>query len=199
MKPFRTLTPRRTCTSKYREYRKYKEDLRSDFGNRCGYCDDIDYLCGGIKGFHIDHFRPRVPFAHLLNEYRNLVYACPYCNGSKSNDWPSGVENIAVLADGRGYLDPCDDILDTHFERYDHGRIRPKTPTGKYMYKKLKLGLRRHQLAWAYEQLEILLTELDKEIDSVQLDGADWLRALEHHRRLTTEFIRYKHLFEETI
>ena len=61
------------------------------------------------------------------------------------------------------------------------------------------MGLRRHQLAWAYEQLEMLLIELDSELKDVQLEGAEYIRALEHHRRLTSEYLNYKHLFEETI
>jgi len=199
MKPFRTSIPSRTCANKYADYSSYKPYLRSDFRNRCGYCDDIDSICGGARGFHIDHFRPKATFGHLKNEYNNLVYACPYCNGAKSNDWPSGVENVAILDDGSGYLDPCDIDFDKHFERYDHGRIRPKSAVGLYMYKKLKLGLRRHQLAWAYEQLENLLRELNCEIESIQPEEADYVDALKHHQRLTSEYLKYKSLFEETI
>jgi len=199
MKPFRNSIPRRTCTNKYSTYTAYKPYLRSDFRKRCGYCDDIDSVCGGVRGFHIDHFRPKVPFSHLKNEYGNLVYSCPYCNNAKSNDWPSGVENITILDDGSGYLDPCDIDFDNHFERYDHGRIRPKTTVGKYMYKKLKLGLRRHQLAWAFEQLEMTLRELDSELNNTQLDGIDCIKALKHYQRLTSEYLKYKRLFEEII
>jgi hypothetical protein len=199
MKPFRLSIPNRTCTSTYSNYSSYKPYLRSDFRKRCGYCDDIDSLCGGARGFHIDHFRPQVPFSHLKNEYRNLVYACPYCNGAKSNDWPSGIEDVAVLDDGSGYLDPCDVDFDSHFERNDYGRIHPKTAVGKYMYKKLKLGLRRHQLAWAYEQLGNSLKELNSEIENLQPEGDDYIEALKHHQRLTSEYLKYKHLFEETI
>ncbi len=86
MLPFRHVIPIRTCTKKYARYRYYKAYLREDFNKRCGYCDDRDIICGGIRGFHIDHFRPQKPFSHLENDYNNLVYACPYCNGGKSND-----------------------------------------------------------------------------------------------------------------
>ena len=187
MKPFRNFIPNRTCTKKYSNYTSYKPHLRSDFGRRCGYCNDTDALCGGVRGFHIDHFRPQAPFSHLKNEYSNLVYACPYCNGSKSNDWPSGDENIAVLSDGSGYLDPCNIDFDQHFERYDHGHIRPKTPVAKYMYKKLKLGLRRHELAWAYEQLEVLLRELDNEMEKLQPEETEYIEALKQYRRVSSE------------
>ena len=199
MKPFRSSIPVRTCQKKYKKYSSYKSYLRLDFRKRCGYCNDIDILCGGSRGFHIDHFRPQDSFSHLENEYGNLVYACPYWNGAKSNDWPSGDENITVLADGSGYLDPCDADFDNHFERYDHGHIHPKTSLGKYMYKKLKLGLRRHQLALAYEQLEMLLKELDSELEKIHHDGDEYIEALKQHRRLTSEFFKYKSMFEETI
>ncbi len=201
MKPFRNITPKRTCAHKYKEYSAYKPYLRSDFSKRCGYCDDIDTLCGGARGFHIDHFRPRSPFNHLSNEYNNLVYACPYCNGAKSNDWPSGKEDIAVLDDGRGYIDPCDLDFDKHFERHNNGRIRPKTEIGKYMYKQLKLGLRRHQLAWAREQLGNSLRELLDELEKTELDSNTpvVVEAKNHLTRLIAEFFKYQNLFEETI
>ena len=199
MKPFRDSIPSRTCQKKYTKYNSYKHHLQSDFRKRCGYCDDVDTLCGGARGFHIDHFRPQDPFVHLKTEYSNLVYSCPYCNGGKSNDWPSGDENVAVLADGRGYLDPCDPDFDNHFERTDHGLICAKTAVGKYMFKKLKLGLRRHQLAWAYEQLGMRLEELGTELNNAKAEGADFPAALEHHLRLTTEYLKYKHWFEETL
>lgn len=96
-------------------------------------------------------------------------------------------------------MDPCDTNFDNHLERYDYGRIRPKTAVGNYMYKKLKLGLRRHQLAWAYEQLEALLKDLDSELENIQSDGIEYIEALKHYRRLTSEFLKYKSLFEETI
>ena len=37
----------------------YKKYLIDDFNQRCGYCDAQDYLMGGWRNFHIDHFKPQ--------------------------------------------------------------------------------------------------------------------------------------------
>lgn len=198
MLPFRNAIPIRTCTTKYERYTSYKTFLRKDFNRRCGYCDDRDTICGGARGFHIDHFRPRKHFAHLENEYNNLVYACPYCNGGKSDDWPSGTEEYCIL-DGKGYIDPCDTDFDNHFERYDDGRIRSKTDVGNYMFKQLKLGLRRHELAWKFEQLEKLLLQLMDDLRNFSGNPPIENQLRDRHLMLTEEYFRYKNMFEETL
>ena len=155
MQPVRNIVPKRTCSKTFKSYRKYKLYLQTDFHRRCGYCGDLDVLCGGIRGFQIDHFRPKscLHFKHLENDYSNLVYACPYCNRAKSNDWPAG-NSIESALNGQGYIDPCENEYDNHLARREDGSISPQTDVGKYMFEKLKLGLRRHQLAWKYEQHE---------------------------------------------
>ena len=198
MLPFRNAIPIRTCTKKYAWYRAYKSYLREDFNRRCGYCDDRDIICGGIRGFHIDHFRPRKHFPHLENDYTNLVYACPYCNGGKSDDWPSGTEAHSVLG-GKGYIDPCEMDFDNHFERHNDGKIRPKTDVGNYMFAKLKLGLRRHELAWKYERLEKLLLRLTDELKNFSGNPSIEKLLRNHHLKLTEEYFRYKNMFEETL
>ncbi len=195
---YRLAIPVRTCIKKHARYTSYKKYLRQDFNKRCGYCDDRDVICGGVRGFHIDHFRPQNHFPHLVTEYSNLVYACPYCNGSKSDDWPSGSEGIGFL-DGQGYIDPCDVNFDQHFERQDDGQITPRTDIGNYMFKQLKLGLRRHQLAWQYEQLENLLCQLNDELENYSGDSIIEKKLKDHHLMLTKEYFRSKSMFEETI
>lgn len=194
----RKKIPIRTCTKQYKQYRYYKPYLQDDFNSRCGYCDVVDIRYGGVRNFHIDHFRPKNPFPHLENDYSNLVYACSYCNGGKSNDWPSGVETHSVL-NGMGYIDPCDDDYDNHLQRYEDGRIRPLTDVGNYMFKKLNFGLRRHQLAWKYEQLEVALDSLRDEIRN--FSGEDTIKSQLHEfeSRLIDKFFENKYAFEETL
>lgn len=198
MKPIRKHSPKRTCTKTFKDYRSFKPYLREDFQKRCGYCNDLDLINGGKRGFHIDHFRPQKPYKHLELEYKNLIYACPYCNIAKSNDWPSGDEHQPIL-DGKGYIDPCDLSYSDHFERFDNGRIRPTSQVGQYMFKRLKLGLRRHQLAWASEQLEFLIDELGVEIDNNILESELHIKLLKHHFELTKAYREYKRKFEETL
>jgi hypothetical protein len=196
--PIRKTTPKRTCSKKYKNYRSYKEPLRKDFYKRCGYCGDLDVLFGGMRGSQIDHFRPKSIFTKLEHEYDNLVYACPYCNRAKSNDWPAGDSEQSYL-DGKGYIDPCDIDYDNHLARYENGRIYHKTDVGYYMFLKLKLGLRRHQLAWINEQLELLLRELTDVLTNFSGDSSLRDNLANHHLELTSEYLKYKYLFEETL
>jgi hypothetical protein len=169
MKTFRNSNPARTYTgpvkAKYGDYREY---LVRDFKGRCGYTDCSHAWWGG--GFQIDHFAPKKPklsdkshlpkFQALINDYSNLVYACPQVNRAKWNDWPSNDPSIPVVG-GQGYLDPCLNLND-YFERTDSGGIRPKDhPVAKYMWSKLKLYLLRYELYWRMEQLAARLDRLD--------------------------------------
>ena len=198
MGKFREADPKRTCEKEYRAYRSFKKYLREDFNRRCGYCNDLDKFCGGIRGFHIDHFCPQDKFDHLSTQYKNLVYSCPYCNVAKSNDWPSGDENKCIV-DSVGYVDPCDPQYELTFERYENGRIKPKNEVGKYMYKQLKLGLRRHQLAYLYEVLEKSLRLLNDELLIQRRKRKIPHHIIDHYIELTTEFLNYKKMFEETL
>jgi len=205
MKPLRDETPHRTCTKKFKDYRSYKNHIREDFHRRCGYCNDYDYLCNGIRGFHIDHFIPLSPYKEqrpaIETDYNNLVYSCPYCNIAKRNDWPSGDIDVNIT-ENKGYIDPCLLDYDNQFERHDDGRIRPTTPVGKYMFRRLKLGLRRHQLAWTLEKLRVLLGELDVEIEKTEknLDNPEEvIEVLKVHRELSREYLKHENLFHQEL
>src|SRR5438128_1356396 len=104
---------RRPDPPSYSNYRLYKPILREDFRNRCGYCllHEGDEMGGGFQHFHIDHFRPRKTFPGLISTYANLYYACRWCNGAKSETWPSTEEQRL----GFGFVDPCvEDLYTTH-------------------------------------------------------------------------------------
>ncbi|MCY8147026.1 HNH endonuclease [Bacillus inaquosorum] len=157
--PIRLKTPKRTCIKSYKVYRSYKPYLAQDFNRSCGYCGDFDGWSGGIKVYHIDHFVPKSLFPHLQNKYYNLVYACPYCNASKSNDWPTGKEKI-FCTETEGYIDPCDTEYEQHLYRNSVGAILPKSTVGAYMHRTLKLFLRRHEVIWNVTQLKYVLDEI---------------------------------------
>lgn len=152
--------PRRRQNVESRDnYKQYKNELKQDFNNTCGYCgDDCCYFEP-----HIDHFRPQKPkgitqeearqkFARLCNDYNNLVLACPFCNRRKSNKWPTGC--IETAHDGqKGFIDPCDRDYDEQLKRHPDGRIYPTSPLGRYIFKELGLGVFRHQLLWLIENV----------------------------------------------
>jgi len=160
MFPIQLIRPsRRTTITLRSRYSLYKVDLRQDFISKCGYCDTPDYYSGGTRGFHIDHFAPKSRFSELKNNYANLVYCCPICNIGKSDDWPGESAEVCYI-DEKGYIDPCHDDYQTHLARNTDGTILPLTPLGGYIYKNLKMNLRRRQICWLMERMEQQLQQL---------------------------------------
>lgn len=199
MKLFRNKHPRRTYTGPAKtHYREYRAELAADFNNRCAYTD-----CSSMwwaDGFHIDHFAPRKPRltdpAQLVNFtarehlYTNLVYACPQVNRAKGNDWPSEDPDTPIVGE-RGYLDPCSNFND-YFERTDSGGIVPKNnPVAVYMWKRLKLYLKRYELYWRIEQIVIRLKELERLRTGLVLPDEMRTEVLESIADLTAEYTRY--------
>lgn len=77
--------PQRSYTGiMWRTNRENKKRLINDFEHRCAYCDDLDKYGGGSKVYHVEHFAPKEKFPELKFQYDNLLYACPFCNISKS-------------------------------------------------------------------------------------------------------------------
>lgn len=137
------------------KYRDYKDELRKDFFQHCGYCGGWDRYSGGTTGFHIDHFAPKKRFPQLIAAYANLIYSCPYCNRSKSDKW-IGDDPFISHDNTNGFIDPCDRAFDKHLSRDDQGYFRPSTPVGKYMIKHLRLFLERHRYIWMMQKMEAL-------------------------------------------
>lgn len=168
MKKFRSEHPIRSTTVPVRSnYRDYRDQLASDFNGKCGYTD-CHHRWFGVK-FQVDHFAPQNPdvdddkkqaFSDLSTTYTNLVYSCPQINRAKSNDWPSDDPTISTK-DGKGYFDPCVDFNE-HFYRTNGGGILPREndDVALYMWRKLKLYLRRYEVYWRLELLHVNLRKL---------------------------------------
>lgn len=181
MKMFRNSNPQRTYAgSRKTNYQDYRDLLAEDFNHRCGYTDCRDMWWAG--GFQIDHFAPQKPkikdpvklakFADLETEYGNLVYACPQINRAKSNDWVTD-DPEKPRTESMGYYDPCLDFNE-YFERTDNGGIMPKTdPIAEYMWRKLKLYLRRYEFFWRLDQLHDRKVELHRLHDLPGLPDVD--------------------------
>jgi hypothetical protein len=150
--PFREVHPSRSYTGKeLKDYKRYKNSLVSDFKNRCGYTYCFDFWFGGHTNFQIDHFKPKSLYPDLETKYSNLVYSCSFINRAKSND------------DG-SYIDPCDVDYNQHFYRDELGNIYPREESehAKYMYKSLKLYLKRYSIIWMIDQLENRMFKLEE-------------------------------------
>lgn len=142
---FRDTPPKRTYTGKeLKDYKAYKDALENDFLERCGYTFCQQAWFGGRRNFQIDHFKPKSIHPELETKYSNLVYSCSYVNRAKSDDIGK-------------YIDPCDVDYNEHFYRDELGNIYPveNSESAKYMYRKLKLFLKRYSIIWLLEQLEI--------------------------------------------
>jgi uncharacterized protein (TIGR02646 family) len=181
MNSFRLKSPTRTCKKVYKNYRSYKRFLINDFSGRCGYCDGSDTWLGGHRSYHIDHFAPKDKFADLETEYDNLIYACPSCNLSKSNKWPS-TKSDENIVDEKGFLHPCKDDFNGHFHRDEEGRIIGISNVAKDMAVSLNLGLQRHAIIWKLGLLENLISDYRIELS----------KALAQETRIRLENIHYK-------
>lgn len=200
MKQFRNNHPQRkyTGTPKTR-YSDYRDDLRNDFNQRCGYTDCLDMWWG--SGFQVDHFAPQKPklndpakealFLAKQHSYENLVYACPQVNRAKSNDWASDDPDIAIFEE-KGYLHPCDVNFNDYFERTDLGGIVPKdNPVARYMWSKLRLYLKRYELYWRLDQIIEKLERLIILKDTVSLPDEIRTEALAGIAELVEEQLKY--------
>lgn len=163
MLPFRTIHPvRRNIVTDVPSHSAHRADLRLDFNQRCGYCNDWDYY--KTTYYEIDHFVPEDVMVTITNtSYSNLVYSCRSCNNAKRAKWPSKDELIAIVND-EGFVDPCDGTYIDHFDRDDDGAIVSKTTLGKWIYTALKFSKRHHQIIYTLEKLDEAIEELKAEI-----------------------------------
>jgi hypothetical protein len=108
---------------------------------------------GGLRNYHVDHFRPKKHFPHLVLTYANLYYACGLCNTFKGDTWPSSEQ----LRAGFEFGDPCkEDLYKKHFhiDKRD-GSLRALTKIGQYTKDHLRLN-RRQLRRYRYMQIEAM-------------------------------------------
>jgi hypothetical protein len=117
---------RRHGPSGWKDYRRYREWLRDEFSFRCVYCLEREVWREMREPMHIDHFEPQAIRKDLKAEYTNLLYACPACNGLKSD---------TILPD------PCAVALGNSLQIYEDGRIEAKNnnPEGQTLIDELAL------------------------------------------------------------
>ena len=156
---------RRSLVEHRSPYREYKDILREDFTEICGYCGKSETVTKNT--FEIDHFIPLKYAPEKEEDYYNLVYSCYECNRKKASKWPSKDKDIQFV-DGKGFVDPASDDYDNHLERDSFGNIIGKTVAGQYMvqkglefdkrpmreiYKAMKLVEKKQQLYYKMQSL----------------------------------------------
>jgi hypothetical protein len=68
-------------------YQDYREELRKDFLYTCAYCTKSETESRAV-GWTIDHYFPQKYAKDLVNEYRNLMWSCSFCNNYKKAHLP---------------------------------------------------------------------------------------------------------------
>ena len=183
--------PIRSAVTPRNNYRDYKNELRHDFRNRCGYCDALDEYFGGRHGSHIDHFAPRSLFPTLETEYENLVYSCPFCNRAKSNKWIG--DDYRIPNNGTdGFVDPTSSEFDNHLARDKKGKVVALTRLGNYMVKNLNLRLIRHQYIWQAQKLERIAERLEELKPQVEKNTPQYHNLLESLADIFLEYRKYR-------
>lgn len=205
MLPLRDATPKRrlvpTKNPTGDNWAVHKPDLRADFNSKCAYCDSFD----GYRHtyFEVDHFVPKDFFKDLgnisLTDYRNLVYSCKYCNNSKRAKWPSQSETIFNVND-KGFVDPCDDLYDTHFYRTDEGGIMWKTNIGKWMFEQaFNFGERQNgiKILWNLNKLKLIIESLAILLQEYDINTSDYKNIKEKIGEYSYQyFITHKELID---
>ena len=118
------------------KYSSWKDILAVEGYNQCVYCSTKDYRLGGIRHFHVEHYKPKSKFPDLEDVITNLFYACPICNVFKSNDWYKLTGNL----NNKQYPDPSNYNYDNLFTIKPDGLIEGKNKCGEYIINKLALN-----------------------------------------------------------
>lgn len=145
------------------KYNDWKELIAQEGFNQCVYCAIHENLMGGIRNFHVEHYRPKSIFKELENDYLNLFYSCPICNTFKNNDWPNEpiVNNTIASYPNPSEVD-YNDLFDIDSSR---GFIEGKNVAAKYMQEKMFLN--RPQLI-TQRRVSILCSRGEKEIEKTK-------------------------------
>ncbi|MBA4252155.1 MAG: HNH endonuclease [Legionella sp.] len=158
-------------------YSDWKELLSIEAEHLCVYCSIHESSMGGVRNFHVEHFRPKSKFENLVNIFSNLFYACPICNVFKSNDWPhepDGDNYLRVIC----YPDPSivnyADIFEVNLNT---GLIEGKYTSAKYIQNKLYLNrpqliidrkflILNDKMSSIVKDIELYMEKLSKRLDN---------------------------------
>lgn len=152
---------------RFDDVRKYRPYLSKDFSERCCYCNVHENTI--MTPFHVEHFIPVSVFEGkkdvLKTDYRNLMWACPKCNLSKSNKYEGDFMNNDKI-ENQLFYNPVETDYNTIFYRNELGAIDSDDIKGRQTIRELKLYHPVHTLAWLVEKLDSTHALLEKAIDA---------------------------------
>jgi len=126
-----------------------REQVRQRANFACEYCGVSEEDTGGQ--LTIDHFRPRSKGGD--DRFDNLLYCCIRCNQYKQDYWPATPDDPSLW-------NPRDTPFSQHFHLLDDGTLYPRTATGAFTLKRLRLNrapLVTHRLSKLQRAEEIRL------------------------------------------
>jgi hypothetical protein len=129
-------TTQKPSTGKY--YSDWKEALSIEGKQQCVYCTIGIKPFGGLRNFHVEHYRPKAKdkFPELENEFTNLFFACSICNGFKSDDWNEPSQSL----DNNSYPDPSKTDYSCFLSVDAEQLVESNFMTGRYIIQKLFLN-----------------------------------------------------------
>ncbi len=144
-------------------YKDWKEILAVEGGHQCVYCAVSERSFGGIRNFHVEHYRPKSfkRFETLTNDIRNLYYACPICNTFKGDDWPNDPSDD--LAE-ECYAEPSAIDYTYLFMLTTTSEITGKNVAARYMVEKLYLNRPQLIMERREEQIFVRLNNINQHL-----------------------------------
>ena len=119
-------------------WHEWKQHIADQCDAACIYCALSEASFGGIRNFHIEHFRPKGKFVELENDIRNLYLACGICNVLKSDDWPcEPAVNHSIAAYPDPYLVDYNTLFTLSPQTHE---ISAPTVAGKYLIERIFLN-----------------------------------------------------------
>ncbi|MEO6302866.1 MAG: HNH endonuclease [Bacteroidia bacterium] len=186
MKWFKIEKKIKPSTGKY--YSDWKDHLAEEAKGQCVYCTIHLNPFGGIRNFHVEHYKPKSvqAFKHLEHDYNNLFLACSICNCFKGADWPNEPND---LLDIKCYPDPTVVDYSTLFEVNSDYTLSGTKFASKYMVTKLFLNRPQLQL----ERKAFALYQEIKEVFNNLKDLINQLKAMTKEQGLSeSEALLYK-------
>ena len=82
------------------EWHDWKQEIADHCHGRCIYCAISEARFGGVRNFHIEHYRPKKKFPQFENDIKNLYSAGAICNVLKCDmiGWLNHYPIISVSA-----------------------------------------------------------------------------------------------------
>lgn len=118
-------------------YADWKEELAKESKYQCVYCTIHENSFGGIRNYHVEHYKPKSKFKALVDDYLNLYYACSICNCFKGNDWPNDPDDsLKIIC----YPDPSKIDYCILFELDENFYLNGVNVPAKYIISKLYLN-----------------------------------------------------------